>query len=107
MVCSVPLCKALYQQLPLGLGIAGTIRVGNELGAGNPLRAKRASYTAMGIVGMISFFCDNLKASYYSVFSANNGSLMFTKKNSYLEKHTTFQPELGLHQLDIRVVGLF
>ena len=56
MVCGVLLFRALYQQLPLGLGIAGTIRVGNELGAGNPLRAKRASYTAIGIVGMIILF---------------------------------------------------
>ena len=38
-------------QVPLGLSIAANIRVGNELGAGNPLRAKRASYAAFIIAG--------------------------------------------------------
>ena len=33
----------------LGVGIATSIRVGNELGAGNPVGAKRASYTALSI----------------------------------------------------------
>ena len=47
-----------FQQLPLGLGISVTIRVGNELGAGNPLRAKRAAFTAVAIVGTISISCD-------------------------------------------------
>ncbi len=34
-------------QVPFGMGIAVNIRVGNELGAGNPLSAKRASYVAI------------------------------------------------------------
>ena len=33
--------------------MAATIRVGNELGAGNPLMAKKASYTAIGLVGKL------------------------------------------------------
>ena len=32
--------------------MATSIRVGNELGAGNPLRAKRAAYTALGLIRM-------------------------------------------------------
>ena len=30
--------------------MAVTVRVGNELGAGNPQRAKQATYTAFGII---------------------------------------------------------
>ena len=41
-------------QLPIGTGTAASVRVGNELGAGNPLRAKRASYTALGLQCMLS-----------------------------------------------------
>ena len=44
-------------QVPFGLSIAATVRVGNELGAGNPLRAKRAAYTAIGVVGTLHQFC--------------------------------------------------
>ena len=36
-------------QIPLGIGISVTIRVGKELGAGNPRGAKRASFTAVAI----------------------------------------------------------
>ncbi len=44
--------RCLYPilQVPFGLSIAITIRVGNELGAGNPSAAKRASYTAIIII---------------------------------------------------------
>ena len=35
------------------MSIAVSVRVGNELGAGNPLRAKRASFMALGVVGTI------------------------------------------------------
>ena len=38
-----------FLQLPYGVGTAVTVRVGNELGAGNPLKAKQATYTAFGI----------------------------------------------------------
>lgn len=39
-------------QIPLGVSIAATIRVGNELGAGRPRTAKRAAYVTVGIGGM-------------------------------------------------------
>ena len=39
----------LVLQIPLGIGISVTIRVGKELGAGNPRGAKRASFTAVAI----------------------------------------------------------
>ena len=39
-------------QIPLGVSIAATIRVGNELGAGRPQTAKRAAYVTVGIGGM-------------------------------------------------------
>ena len=38
-------------QIPLGVSIAATIRVGNELGAGRPKTAKRAAYVTVGIGG--------------------------------------------------------
>ena len=38
-------------QIPLGVSIAATIRVGNELGAGRPRTAKRAAYVTVGIGG--------------------------------------------------------
>ena len=36
----------------MGLSIAGSVRIGNELGAGNPKGAKRASFVFLIIVGM-------------------------------------------------------
>ena len=36
-------------QIPMGIGISVTIRVGKELGAGNPRGAKRASFIAVAI----------------------------------------------------------
>ena len=42
----------LFPQLALGLGTAAGVRVGNELGAGRPLKAKRVTYTAIGIMCM-------------------------------------------------------
>ena len=36
-----------FLQAPLGFSISVTIRVGNELGAGQPQRAKRAAYTGV------------------------------------------------------------
>ena len=38
-------------QFALGTGTAASVRVGTELGAGNPVRARRASYTALSIQG--------------------------------------------------------
>lgn len=39
-------------QIPYGIGTATAVRTGNELGAGNPLRAKRVAYTAIWITGI-------------------------------------------------------
>ena len=39
----------LVLQIPMGIGISVTIRVGKELGAGNPRGAKRASFIAVAI----------------------------------------------------------
>ena len=39
-----------FSQVPFGLGIAAGVRVGNALGAGKPLKAKRVTYTAIGII---------------------------------------------------------
>ncbi len=36
-------------QIPLSMATALTVRVGNELGSGNPRSAKRASYIGCGI----------------------------------------------------------
>ena len=50
-------------QIPLGYGTALAIRVGNELGAGNPLAAKRAAFTGViieliiAVVIMLFFLC--------------------------------------------------
>ena len=35
----------------MGISITGGVRVGNELGAGNPRQAKRAAFVSIGIVG--------------------------------------------------------
>ena len=37
-------------QIPLGISIAASVRVGNELGAGNPVGAKRAAYISIGVI---------------------------------------------------------
>ena len=42
----------LYFQIPLGIGTAASVRVGNELGAGNPQKAKRAAFAALVVQGM-------------------------------------------------------
>lgn len=36
-------------QVPFGYGAAAAIRVGNELGAGNPVAAKRVAFTGVVI----------------------------------------------------------
>ena len=41
-----------FSQVALGLGTAAGVRVGNALGAGKPLKAKRVTYTAIGIIRM-------------------------------------------------------
>lgn len=33
------------------MSISSSIRVGNELGAGNPTRARRASYVSIAVIG--------------------------------------------------------
>lgn len=38
-------------QFPLGIGTAAGVRVGNELGAGHPQKAKYASYAALIVQG--------------------------------------------------------
>ena len=45
----VCVCVCVCAQLAYGTGTAATVRVGNELGAGNALRAKRASYVALAL----------------------------------------------------------
>ena len=46
----------------MGISLGGSIRVGNELGAGNSLRAKRASYVCIGVVGK---YCYNIAGGNY------------------------------------------
>ena len=58
-------------QFPLGMAIAVNIRVGNELGAGNEVAAKRSSYVAVGMQSesvrcryllykkIVTFLCSN------------------------------------------------
>ena len=46
--------------LPKGFQISGSIRVGNELGANQPIRAKFAGWTATGLAFSISSFCGAL-----------------------------------------------
>lgn len=45
--------SGLLYMLPLGLGSAASVRVGNALGAGLPHSAHRSAYTATGIVVMM------------------------------------------------------
>ena len=48
-------CCALHLQLPLGIGVTATVRVGNELGAGNGKAAKRAAYISLALCGETSY----------------------------------------------------
>ena len=57
-------------QVPLGFAFAVTVRVGNELGAGQPQRAKRAAYVSVALTSefrtmqtdvYIRGFCGKLK----------------------------------------------
>ena len=45
----IPLC--LVVQIAFGISMEATVHVGNELGAGNPIRAKRAAYISIAIAG--------------------------------------------------------
>jgi MATE family multidrug resistance protein len=42
-------CAALAFMVPLGISSAAAVRVGQEMGRGNPAAAKRAGWSAMGI----------------------------------------------------------
>ena len=46
-------------QVPLGIATAVSVRVGNELGAGQPLRAKRSAYVS------IAMTCELMKSSMF------------------------------------------
>ena len=50
-VCVVTYHFCWVAQIAFGISTAATVRVGNELGAGNPLRAKRAAYVSIAIAG--------------------------------------------------------
>ena len=58
----------VFFQPPIGFSIATSIRVGNELGAGNPNAAKRASYLA---IVCVCKYASNV------VISTFNPSLLF------------------------------
>lgn len=47
--CSPFKLQCVFIQLPYSVAVAVNIRVGNELGAGNIISAKRASYIGFGV----------------------------------------------------------
>ena len=61
--------------------MALTVRVGNELGAGNPQRAKQATYTAFGITRELS---TNFKGKQMYKFTINAFSLHQTEASLYI-----------------------
>ena len=58
-------------QVPLGISTAVSVRVGNELGAGNPKGAKRAAYVSCGVVSeLIIIHCFSYRLYYIIVVNA-------------------------------------
>lgn len=49
--CDNPIVRALWLQIPLGLGTAASVQVGNALGAGDAKAAKRSSTTSLICTG--------------------------------------------------------
>uniref|UniRef100_A0A1X7VPD1 Multidrug and toxin extrusion protein n=1 Tax=Amphimedon queenslandica TaxID=400682 RepID=A0A1X7VPD1_AMPQE len=67
--------------IPLGISIAAGVRIGNELGAGNPQNAKRASLVAMAVVftnTVIQVICLQATKFYFG--------LIYTKDSEVLSK---------------------
>ena len=55
----------MYIQFGLGVGVAATVRVGNELGAGNSTAAKRAAYISLALGGeSVTLGCSKLVMLY-------------------------------------------
>lgn len=48
-------CAAFTFMVPLSVGLAGSVRVGQAVGAGNPVGARRAGWTAIGLA--LLFMC--------------------------------------------------
>lgn len=67
---------ALVYMLGLGVGVAATVRVGNELGAGNPTAAKRAAYISVTLGGVVSTFSGIM----FLIFRHEIGKIFTTKR---------------------------
>ena len=64
-----------YRSFHTGTGTAASVRVGNELGAGNALKAKRSAYTAVALQGKECMqYCVQLCPSAHAPYS-NHGDV--------------------------------
>ncbi|XP_014347688.1 multidrug and toxin extrusion protein 1 [Latimeria chalumnae] len=74
----------LAYMFPLGMGVAASVRVGNALGAGDPVKAKASSSTAI-ICGVflsigVALICGGLKDVVAYVFTSEKEIIMLTAK---------------------------
>ena len=102
----------MITQVPLGIGIAVSIRVGNELGAGNPKAAKRASYVALGMACEITLNCKTIM-EFLSTFNfavsiaTINTILLQLTKNHIGKIFTKDELHVGILQYDISLLCIF
>lgn len=85
---------ALIYIFPSSLSFGVSTRVGNELGAGNPLRAKLAA-----IVGLCFSFVLGFSALLFAVSVRNVWAEMFTTESQIIALTSTVLPIVGLCEL--------
>ncbi|KAE8730931.1 Lipoamide acyltransferase component of branched-chain alpha-keto acid dehydrogenase isoform 1 [Hibiscus syriacus] len=85
---------SLMYTLPTALSASASTRVGNELGAGRPTRAKLAAMVAIGLALVTSFF-----GLIGTILGRQAWGRVFTKDNQVLELTMTVLPIIGLCEL--------
>ncbi|GMJ02071.1 hypothetical protein like AT5G49130 [Hibiscus trionum] len=85
---------SLMYTLPTALSASASTRVGNELGAGRPARAKFAATVAIGLALVTSFF-----GLIGTILGRQAWGRVFTKDNQVLELTMTVLPIIGLCEL--------
>ena len=80
-------------QLGVGIGIAALIRVGNELGAGNPTAAKQAAYVSLALAGELivlqSCYTVTVSTQYSAAAVSSVAVLLFLAIRSYIAHHSS------------------
>ncbi|XP_017586481.1 PREDICTED: multidrug and toxin extrusion protein 2 isoform X1 [Corvus brachyrhynchos] len=78
--CDNPIVRALWLQIPLGLGTAASVQVGNALGAGDAKAAKRSSTTSLICTGVFCVIVGAILASTRNVLG-----YIFTKDKEIID----------------------